>query len=284
MEERNNRSNTMLLTVIAIATLLVAVIGATFAYFTAIISGRETASTVQVTGSRLEITFADGSSELLSSDNLTPVKSTASGYAPVITKIFTLTGTNTTGQGTTEANSGMRMPYELYLMVDENTFQLQHTQGSTTLTSLTYKLVNNSATAPEGSIASSAAYASIPAKTVAAASACPLCGTTTTGQYAETYDALQTTAIGNVVLYNDAGVAQPAAPGLKLGQGYFPAGANAAEHSYTLNIYFNETGNNQNFDKGKTFTGYVAISTGNNAISKTSTAVNCGDTPTNEAC
>ena len=37
-----NKSNTLLLTVIGVATLLVAVVGASFAYFTAQLSGTET--------------------------------------------------------------------------------------------------------------------------------------------------------------------------------------------------------------------------------------------------
>jgi hypothetical protein len=58
-----NKSNTLLLTVIAVATLLVAVIGATFAYFTAQISGNTDSETpVVVRSATLEINFADGSS------------------------------------------------------------------------------------------------------------------------------------------------------------------------------------------------------------------------------
>ena len=42
----NSKTNTLLLTVIGVATLLVAVIGSTFAYFTAQVSGSEKTSTV----------------------------------------------------------------------------------------------------------------------------------------------------------------------------------------------------------------------------------------------
>ena len=45
------RKNTVLLTVIGIATLLVAIVGATFAYFTAIVTTDETQSTIVVTSS-----------------------------------------------------------------------------------------------------------------------------------------------------------------------------------------------------------------------------------------
>ena len=43
----NSKTNTLLLTVIGVATLLVAVIGATFAYFTAQVGGGESATTVK---------------------------------------------------------------------------------------------------------------------------------------------------------------------------------------------------------------------------------------------
>lgn len=54
------KKNTMLLTVIAVATLLVAVVGATFAYFTATSTGDE-ATVVQVTTESLSSTTATGS-------------------------------------------------------------------------------------------------------------------------------------------------------------------------------------------------------------------------------
>ena len=50
MKDNNNKTNTLLLTVIAIAKLMVAVIGATFAYLTANTSGSETVSTIKMTG------------------------------------------------------------------------------------------------------------------------------------------------------------------------------------------------------------------------------------------
>ena len=57
----NKRGTTVLLTVIGIATLLVAVVGATFAYFTATVTGDEDATKVTVTSATLgTITFREG--------------------------------------------------------------------------------------------------------------------------------------------------------------------------------------------------------------------------------
>ena len=63
--ENQKKGNTILLTVIAIATLLVAVVGATFAYFTATVTGNEGASSVIVNTANLgTVTFQDGSEEV----------------------------------------------------------------------------------------------------------------------------------------------------------------------------------------------------------------------------
>lgn len=53
----DNRKNTILLTVIAVATLLVAVVGATFAYFTAQQGGTTTRNVNVTTGSQVSETF-----------------------------------------------------------------------------------------------------------------------------------------------------------------------------------------------------------------------------------
>ena len=57
----NKKGNTVLLTVIAVATLLVAVVGATFAYFTATVAGNESASSVIVSTAKIgQITYVNG--------------------------------------------------------------------------------------------------------------------------------------------------------------------------------------------------------------------------------
>lgn len=88
----NNKQNTVLLTIIAVATLLVAVVGATFAYFTA---NDNTGSTAQVLtkSGKMNITFADGTDEV----TLDKYKN---GFEPsqdiLVDKTFTITGDNIT--------------------------------------------------------------------------------------------------------------------------------------------------------------------------------------------
>lgn len=105
---KENRSNTLLLTVIGVATLLVAVIGASFAYFTATISGSESATTVTVGAGSLAIAYAGGAG--IETAALQPVPTPDD---PVATKTFTITGTNSTSA---------IMPYTIKLVVAGNTF------------------------------------------------------------------------------------------------------------------------------------------------------------------
>src|SRR5574344_804552 len=112
-----NKTNTLLLTVIGVATLLVAVIGATFAYFTATLSGTESSTTITVGAGTLTISYANSSYVTLGGgDNqaVLPTKATcASGpwadeghtqcqnvdattVEPLATKTFTITGNNST--------------------------------------------------------------------------------------------------------------------------------------------------------------------------------------------
>ena len=60
MRRREEKKNTMLLTVIAVATLLVAVVGATFAYFSLSVSGSATTQATATTGKLPVITLAAG--------------------------------------------------------------------------------------------------------------------------------------------------------------------------------------------------------------------------------
>ena len=116
----DNKRNTLLLTVIGVATLLVAVVGASFAYFTANITGGESTPTVTVGAGVLTIAYLDGDPALNATGILPQVAGNAS-----ITKDFTITGNNTTAT---------TMPYTLTLVVQTNTFTtgaLEYTLDST---------------------------------------------------------------------------------------------------------------------------------------------------------
>lgn len=107
----NNKQNSVLLIIIAVATLLVAVVGATFAYFTA---SNPTGSTAEVktTSGKMEITFADGT------DAIAPAKQEnfQPSNATLVDKTFTITGDNFTTaapntNGTAGTSSSLVMPF-----------------------------------------------------------------------------------------------------------------------------------------------------------------------------
>ena len=58
--ENNNKRQTIFLSVVGIATLLVAIIGATFAWFSAQVTGNDTASSVIVQTATLGINYTNG--------------------------------------------------------------------------------------------------------------------------------------------------------------------------------------------------------------------------------
>lgn len=103
----SNKQNTVLLTIIAVATLLVAVVGATFAYFTST-KATTSISEVVITGGKMSISYAaDANGEQSGTVILTKTDFKPSPDV-LVHKTFSLTGTNTaTGNGTTALN----MPY-----------------------------------------------------------------------------------------------------------------------------------------------------------------------------
>ena len=100
----NNRGSMILLTVIAICTLLVAVVGATFAYFGKALNGAESESTIEVTSGTLSVEY-DGNAKINAGS--LPVGSN------IVDKKFDITGVVT---GSTNLN------YEVSLLVKNNTY------------------------------------------------------------------------------------------------------------------------------------------------------------------
>ena len=90
----------------AIFGLLLLVVGVTYAYFTAIITGKETASSISLTGGVMTIEYSENSNVILM-ENIYPREEAW------FTKTITLTGTNTTD---------LQMKYDLGINVTSNTF------------------------------------------------------------------------------------------------------------------------------------------------------------------
>ena len=115
----NNKQNSVLLIIIAVATLLVAVVGATFAYFTAYNSSGSTVTVNTKTGS-MNILFSDGDDKAtVSKTDIQP------SNTKLVEKEFTITGNNITktssqtvtpeGNVTNGTESSMLMPFTVKL-------------------------------------------------------------------------------------------------------------------------------------------------------------------------
>lgn len=100
MNENGGKNNTILLTVIAIATLLVVVTGATFAYFAAVVRGNDTASSISITAASKGTQVAFTGGETVNLTNIYP-KGTAAG-SEWITKNVTLSSSKTNSTGTSK--------------------------------------------------------------------------------------------------------------------------------------------------------------------------------------
>ena len=116
----NNKQNSVLLIIIAVATLLVAVVGATFAYFTANNPQGSTVTVNTKTGS-MNILFSDGDDKV----DITTKTDIQPSNTKLVEKEFTIEGRNITkssyqtvneeGEVTKGAESSMLMPFTVKL-------------------------------------------------------------------------------------------------------------------------------------------------------------------------
>ncbi len=110
MNENGGKSSTILLTVIGIATLLVVVTGATFAYFAAIVNGTDNATSIQITASQNGTKISLEGGEALDLTNIYP---RTEAWA---TKDITL-------KNDAVAESSTTATYTFYMNVDTNSFE-----------------------------------------------------------------------------------------------------------------------------------------------------------------
>lgn len=102
----NNKGQTIFLSVIGIATLLVAIVGATFAWFSISVSGNTDASSIVVTTAKLgSVEFTDGAA--ITMNNIRPETS------PQEVKTFTVANTDSSATET--------IGYKIGLVIDVNT-------------------------------------------------------------------------------------------------------------------------------------------------------------------
>lgn len=125
----DNKKNTILLTVIAVATLLVAVVGATFAYFTAQGGERQqTNITVKTgTGSSSAFTVTDTLSIFADQNTFAQGKTSKTGTSEG-TVTWTAPGSTAT---TTPTEAERTFCYTVSLVIDSNSFQYDEANSGT---------------------------------------------------------------------------------------------------------------------------------------------------------
>lgn len=121
MNENGGKNNTILLTVIAIATLLVVVTGATFAYFAAVVRGNDTASSISITAASTGQKLTLGGGEKVELKNIYP-KGTAAG-SEWVTKNISLSS------NALEGNTGTSV-YAFTMSVDNNGYDWTENAGT----------------------------------------------------------------------------------------------------------------------------------------------------------
>jgi hypothetical protein len=96
----------LIICVSLLVLVLLIVVGVTYAYFSAQITGSESSTTITADSGQMTIVYDNGSG-VITANNISP------DSKPFATKTFTVTGNNTTDK---------MMPYDLSLVVEENTF------------------------------------------------------------------------------------------------------------------------------------------------------------------
>lgn len=103
----NNRGQSIFLSVVGIATLLVAIVGATFAYFSIIATGNETASSIHVTTAQVGNVTFNGTTAGIEITDAYP------GWTD--TKTFTVTNS-------ADTKAGSSVVYQIYLCTNTDAY------------------------------------------------------------------------------------------------------------------------------------------------------------------
>ncbi len=144
------KGNKILLTIIAIATLLVSVVGATFAYFTAVLSGTETEQSFEIKAGSIGTEFVTSPSVVL--ENIVPQGNLDSNPVALVksgetyTKQFGVTVTN-------ESSTVVQIPYRFVLKVQTNSFAAG---------ALHYTLAVDASSSSNGTKAEAKSYTALP--------------------------------------------------------------------------------------------------------------------------
>lgn len=197
------KNNTVMLTIIGIATLLIAVVGATFAYFSATVTGSDEEYTVK--SATVGTEFVGG--DQIAATGIYP-KEEAWG-----TKTFSIKTTSTKGVST---------KYKITLAIDDNDTTTDDTisDGAGHVKRFEANALSYTLTATE--------------KNASTAGTMP-----TTAAETKIADPSKAIVLGEATIYGN--------------------GKQEVTQTYTLSMFFKDTGEDQNANQGAQFKGHIAI-------------------------
>lgn len=197
------KNNTVMLTIIGIATLLIAVVGATFAYFSATVTGSDEEYTVK--SATVGTEFVGG--DQIAATGIYP-KEEAWG-----TKTFSIKTTSTKGVST---------KYKITLAIDDNDTTTDDTisDGAGHVKRFQANALSYTLTATE--------------KNASTAGTMP-----TTAAETKIADPSKAIVLGEATIYGN--------------------GKQEVTQTYTLSMFFKDTGEDQNANQGAQFKGHIAI-------------------------
>lgn len=198
------KNNTVMLTIIGIATLLIAVVGATFAYFSATLTGTDSEKEYIVRSATVGTEFNGG--EQIAAAEIYP-KAEAWG-----TKTFSIK---------TTATKGVSTKYKITLVIDDNdtTADATISDGAGHVKRFQANALSYTLTATEANAATK--------------------GTMPTATETQIADPSKDIVFGDATIYgNDT---------------------QEVTQTYTLSMFFKDTGEDQNANQGAQFKGHIAI-------------------------
>lgn len=199
------KNNTVMLTIIGIATLLIAVVGATFAYFSATLTGTNNEKEYTVRSATVGTEFNGGAD--ITATGIYP-KEEAWG-----TKTFSIKTTSTKGVST---------KYRISLVIDDNDTTADETisDGAGHIKRFQANALSYTLTAIEANAATK--------------------GTMPTATETQIADPSQDIVFGEATIYGNDAI--------------------EVTQTYTLSMFFKDTGTDQNANQGAQFKGHIAIS------------------------
>lgn len=236
-ENKKEKNGSALLTVIGVLTLLVALIGATFAYFTANITNNSTQSVSISTATPAGLIYTGGSG--LAIENAVP--------GDTDTDAFTVS--NTGNNGTQVAQQ-----YDLYLYIEQNSFNTKafaSWDGNTAVENSSPETAEETALTDQLNLSVAQTLHATGSTGTATTTSGLLNGTLNSTN--STYDATLNLTDGSGTYAQTTGTNK----GVKFVENQT---INPGEiQSYALNLNFKEIDYNQNMNQGKTFSAHIAI-------------------------